>query len=141
MSYYHTRKTRKRYSNYPKPADCQFCNYQDREEPIVAETAHAYITPNRTFYDHWELRDVVDHLLVVPKRHVASLSQLDKVERAEIMDMLAEYEGKGYEVYARSPGSISRSVAHQHTHLIKTSGKARRGMLYLNKPYILWRFK
>ena len=38
----------------------------------------AIIKANRVFYDVWELHDVTDHLLVVPKRHVHSLSELDE---------------------------------------------------------------
>lgn len=138
--YYHFRKTRKRYSSFERPEKCQFCTPQNDAKRIVAETEHAFVIENRTHYDQWELRRVIDHLLIIPKRHVLGLNELQADERADIMDIIAEYEGvKGYEIYARSPKSASRSVAHQHTHLIKTDHQPGRGMFFLKKPYILWR--
>lgn len=139
--YYHSRKTRKRYNSFPAATECHFCDPQTHAEGIALETAHAHVVINRTFYDQWELRRVVDHLLVLPKRHVLSLQELNEAERLDIMNIIADYEGKGYEIYARSPVSHTRSVPHQHTHLIKTGGKTGRGLLFWRKPYILLRFR
>ncbi len=136
---FHYRKNLKRYRSYPKPAVCAFCE-ENLDERKVYETKHAYVVPNRVFYDLWELRAVTDHLLVVPKRHVRSLSQLTKAEKVDIMDILAEYEGKNYNVYARAINSKQRSVGHQHTHLIKTHDKQARGSLSVQKPYIFIKF-
>jgi diadenosine tetraphosphate (Ap4A) HIT family hydrolase len=139
--YYHFRKTRNRYIGFPKSDDCHFCDPEKNSERIIETTEYAHVIPNRTFYDQWELRKVVDHAMIIPKRHVLSLSELSAEERLDIMNLVAEYEGKGYEIYARSPVSLSRSVPHQHTHLIKTEPKVGRGLFYLSKPYILWLFK
>ena len=106
----------------------------------IAETAHAFIVPNRVFYDLWELRTVTNHLLVIPKRHVRSLSELTKAERLDIMNVLADYEGNDYNVYARAVNSLQRSVAHQHTHLIKTGTRQGRFSIFLKKPYFLLKF-
>jgi diadenosine tetraphosphate (Ap4A) HIT family hydrolase len=135
---FHYRTTKKKYAGYPKPATCPFCDRKMAYEKI-AETTHAFIAPNRVFYDLWELRTVTDHLLVIPKRHVSSLSELTPTERIDIMNVIADYEGGGYNVYARAANSPQKSVGHQHTHLIKTETHQGRLMLYLKKPYLLIR--
>ena len=139
--YYQYRRTRKKYFSFPKTDECQFCNPHKHSQQIFLETEHAYVIPNRTFYDHWELRKVADHRMVIPKKHVQTLGDLSKEELADIIGIIAEYESNNYEIYARSPNSSSRSVPHQHTHLIKTDVKPRRGLFFLNKPYILWLFR
>ena len=138
---FHYRKTRKVYTGFPKPEVCNFCDPETLANAVY-ETEHAYIVPNRVFYDVWELRDVADHLLVVPKRHVKSLSQLNTPERAAIMDVISDYEGRDYNIYARSVDSKQRSVAHQHTHLIKTTEAKRkpRALIFTRKPYFLIKF-
>lgn len=140
--YYQTRQTRKKYLSFPPADACHFCDPHTHAERVLEETTHAYIIPNRTFYDHWELRKVVDHRLLVPKQHVTSLRELEEVALADMMKVIARYESEGYEIYARSPGSVSRSVVHQHTHLIKTEPKPRwTRMIFMRKPYILWMFR
>lgn len=136
---YHYRSTRKRYNSTPKTASCPFCDPAEHKERIIRETEHAYVIPNRTFYDQWEARRVVDHLMIVPKQHVLQLQDLSQVARLDVINLMAEYEAADYQIYARSPGSKSRSVDHQHTHLIKTKGKHGRGLFILFKPYIVWR--
>ena len=76
--------------------------------------------------------------MVVPRRHVEGIYQLNKTERAELMDVIAEYEEQGYSVYARAPENKQKSVAHQHTYLIKTHGKPKNMLFTSVKPYILW---
>jgi diadenosine tetraphosphate (Ap4A) HIT family hydrolase len=137
---FHFPKTRKEYKKHLHPASCPFCHITKDKDRTLIETEHAYIVPNITFYDLWEARDVEDHLLVVPKRHVRSLSELSAAERAGIMDILAEYEAKNYNVYARAVDSTMRSVKHQHTHLIKTNPKEHRGTFFMRKPYIFFKF-
>ncbi len=139
--YYQYRRTRKKYFGFPHTDECQFCLPRKYSNQIFQETEHAYVIPNRTFYDHWELRKVVDHRMVIPKKHAQTLGDLSKEERADIMDIIADYESRDYEIYARSPNSSSRSVPHQHTHLIKTEAKPGRGLFFLDKPYILWLFR
>lgn len=140
--YYHYRKTRQKYKSHAPAQTCDFCDPKRQAAQVIAETKHAFVIDNRTHYDQWEMSRVLDHLLVVPKRHVLHLNELQAAERADIMDILADYEGtKHYEIYARSPISATRSVAHQHTHLIKTDHKPGRALLFLRKPYIVWRLR
>lgn len=98
------------------------------------------VVPNRIFYDVWELKDVTDHLMIIPKRHLSSFAEFTDVEKAEAMTLMGEYETNGYNVYARAVKSGQRTIEHQHTHLIKTHHKLGRGLLNLQKPYIFFKF-
>lgn len=77
------------------------------------------------------------HLMVIPKKHVAHLSNLPATERHAIMDLIAKYEEHGYDVYLRSPVNPTRSVTHQHTHLIKTEKKLSNFIFFIARPYLL----
>jgi diadenosine tetraphosphate (Ap4A) HIT family hydrolase len=96
-----------------------------------------YIIPNRVAYDMFEGRRVIDHLMVIPKRHVDTLQGFTDQEKVDHMTILGEYEAKGYNIYARGVGSVSRSVAHQHTHLIKMVQKKSKFILFVEAPHIL----
>ena len=133
---HHYRKTVKKYFDRQKVTECPFCASATLAR-AVKETKSAYIVPNLTFYDVWEGHNVLDHLIVVPKRHVKSMKDLTEAERLEIIDLIADYESQDYSAYARGVGTITRSVEHQHTHLIKLDHKRPKFSLYLHKPYFL----
>lgn len=137
---YHYRKSRNEYARYPKPKDCPFCDAQETGQRILRETEHALVIPNRTFYDVWETRSVLDHLLVIPKRHVKSLSELSDAEKLDIVTLIGDYEKGDYSMYARAGTSVTRSVGHQHTHLIKTDAKMAKFYLHIKKPYLTVKF-
>jgi diadenosine tetraphosphate (Ap4A) HIT family hydrolase len=134
---YHKRKTRKKYDAYPKPAACQFCDPAEITSRLVRETELAWVIKNRTFYDMWEMSKVLDHLMIVPKRHVASLSELTDAEKLDVMNLVGQYESTDYNIYARAVTNTRRSVAHQHTHLIKTDHKLARFLLHVRRPYFM----
>jgi diadenosine tetraphosphate (Ap4A) HIT family hydrolase len=136
---YHYRKTRKVYKSFPKPETCQFCDISQMEH-IIEETLHARIIKNRVYYDVWESRDVSDHLMIIPKRHVRTLNDLTDEERVDIMKLIGKYEADHYNVYARSMESVTRSVPHQHTHLIKAEPKLARVTIAVRRPYWLIKF-
>lgn len=118
---------------------CVFCADKIKDE-IIYETPLAYVVPNQTFYDLWEGRTVVDHLMVIPKRHMTTLGELQPDESVEIMQIIGRYEAEGYNVYARGVDSVSRSQSHQHTHLIKTAHEKPKGIFYIEKPYVVVKF-
>ncbi len=139
---YRTRKNTKAY----KPASqkkkleagikaCPFCNPKARE--IVEQGKFSYVTKNTYGYQYWEFMGVADHLMIVPKRHVEGLSDLNSAERNEIMDTISRFEAKGYNVYAREKNNPVKSVPHQHTHLLKTDNRLARFAVYFKKPYLL----
>ena len=140
---YHSRKTRKTYDSRLRTdgAACSLCVISDMESQKIDETALFYVIKNRTKYDYWELSNVDDHLMVVPKRHVEGLAGFTDTEKLDYMKILATYETKGFNVYARRLGNPRRSVQHQHTHLIKDDGKEAIFTAYLRKPYGVIRFQ
>lgn len=132
----HRRKTIQKYRSHQKTDGCPFCRVGTLTSAVY-EDKFIYIVPNLTKYDLWELHDVVDHLLIIPKRHVVTLGELTNKERLAVMDQIAGYEAKGYNIYARGVGFIKRSVKHQHTHLIKATNKKPRLAIFLQSPYYL----
>ncbi|MEI6266855.1 MAG: hypothetical protein WCP14_03125 [bacterium] len=135
---YHYRKTYLKYKSRQNKKICPFCA-EDRLEKAVYQDDYVYIVPNLTKYDLWELHDVTEHLLIIPKRHVEALKELTTEEKLAIINQVADFESKGYSVYARGVGFVKRSVKHQHTHLIKVSNKEPNIALFLNKPRYLFK--
>ncbi len=136
---YFYRKNYKKYLSFPPGKFCSLCE-DDLSGRSIKITNHAYVLPNRMAYDSWELRNVTEHLMIVPKQHVTKLIELPKEARLDIMNLYAEYEAEGYNLYARDIGNIQRSQHHQHTHLIRTEQKRARGSLVLLKPYFFIKF-
>lgn len=138
---HHFRKTRSTYARHNKGDTmldkCTFCNEVDIKKNIIAEGKTMFIIPNRVSYDMFEGRRVLSHLMIIPKRHVESLKDFTNEEAAEMVHTSAKYEAEGYNVYARGVGSISRSVRHQHTHLIKLENKKSKAIFFIRKPYFL----
>lgn len=119
---------------------CSFCDLDaDTRARIVKQNKHSYIVNIRTQYDTWEGHDVSEHYMVIPNRHVRHFKELTPLEKLEIMDAMADYESQGFNVYARGVNSPRRSMVHQHTHLIKIHGKRNKFMLFMEKPYFLFR--
>lgn len=133
---HHYRSTIKLYKERQKTNICPFCNPKTLANAVY-ENDELYIVPNLTQYDLWEMHNVVDHLLIIPKQHVEALAGLSTKERAALVDIMAQYEVLGYSAYARGVGFVGRSVRHQHTHLIKVDNTQPKAALFLQKPYIL----
>lgn len=140
---YRSRKTTKAYN--PKESRhqyqaaelaCPFCDLDDRR--IYKETASLRVMANKFPYEYWDNHGVIEHLLMVPKRHVESLGELSDAEKIEAMQLMAEYESAGYSVYWRSKTNGSRSVPHQHTHLIRVNDVSPHLSIYSEKPYFVW---
>ena len=113
-----------------------FCDQNNTQE-VLTQNKTMYVIANRVSYDIFEGCPVLDHLMVIPKRHVETLNDFTDQEKIDHMTIAGNYERQGYGVYARGVESVTRSVKHQHTHLIKLSGSLPKGILYLKKPYFL----
>ncbi|HEY8886704.1 MAG TPA: HIT domain-containing protein [Candidatus Microsaccharimonas sp.] len=137
----HYSKTRRQYVKLNKSdrghRECAFCDDDTLKERVTQETETMLVIPNRVSYDLFEGRKVEDHLMVLPKRHLELMNDFTDQEQLELMKIIGEYEAKGYSMYARGSGSITRSVKHQHTHLIKLENKIPSFSLFLRKPYVL----
>lgn len=137
---HHYRKTKTIYSKHNaldiKKDTCNFC-HPDTKDKILYENDSMYVAANRVSYDIFEDRKVTDHLMVIPKKHHESIQSFNDKEKCDAMNVMGEYEAKGYSVYARGLGSPTRSVKHQHTHLIKLVDKLSKMIIYARKPYVL----
>lgn len=136
----HYRKTKVKYNSHRK-ADkkvqaCGFCDAEVSERHVL-ETQTVMVIPNRISYDMFEGRRVTEHLMVIPKQHRESFVDFTQQEQLETMQVIAKYETEGYNIYARGVGSISRSMKHQHTHLIKLSQQSSRAIFFIKRPYFL----
>jgi len=140
MPHYRTSKNQKAYAAHTNKARksnvCQFCELAAGSDEVVKIHKHFKILKNIFPYDNWDAQDVLDHLMITPIKHTESLSTLGDKAAVEFVQLISSYEKNGYDVFARSPHSTTKSVPHQHTHLIKTGGKKHKGVLHLQKPYI-----
>ena len=136
---YHYRKTRTTYNKHNKAdvtlQECTFC--RDQGDNVIAENDTMYVIPNRVSYDVFESMHVIDHLMVIPKKHHETMATFDDAEKLDAMRIMGEYEAQGYSVYGRGKGSASRSVKHQHTHLLKLDNKPSSLVIYARKPYFM----
>lgn len=119
-----------------QPKGCPFCRIEKGSDQLVEETKYFKIIRNIFSYSLWDGQNVADHLMLVPKKHTASIADIPKAAAAEFIEILGRYEKKSYNIYARAPASVIKSVVHQHTHLIKPVGRPKRFVLLLRKPFI-----
>jgi len=143
MLFVSTRKklNQKRYVDYRKikPLErCDFCEFNNHSIEVVAEYDYFWIITNSFGYDIWDNMEVKEHLMIVPKYHTESISKLELNAITEYAKIIAKYDSDGYSFYARAAENESKSVPHQHTHLLKFNGKRKRLMLFIEKPYLLW---
>lgn len=137
-----TRKNAKRYAQHRKTVhpktDCIFCDSREDDPYFIKQTKSFKIIKNQFPYTQWDGQGVLDHIMVIPKTHTDTLSDLTAHEAIEFVDLISSYEARGYSVYSRAPSSTRKTVFHQHTHLIKLDNKTKRFMVYIKKPYILF---
>lgn len=136
-----TRKVQKQYRRYMERSDksiCYFCKLDEAEAPKpVQDYTHFYVAPNQFSYAMWDACKVIDHLMLIPKKHRVGLASFSAKELDEMAKIIAEYETKGYTFYGRATETVTGSVAHQHTHLVKLERKRRSWIVYLRKPHVL----
>jgi diadenosine tetraphosphate (Ap4A) HIT family hydrolase len=132
---YNPADSKKRYIS--KSLACPFCELDDRK--VYKDGPHCMVVANLHPYEFWDMHNVVEHVLLIPKRHVESLDELSDEEKLEVMSTMAEYEAQGYSVYWRSQTNGARTVPHQHTHLIKVDNSHTRFSVYSEKPYFVWK--
>ena len=135
-----SRREEKKYVRYqkhePKSTSCVFCDFNNTDDQFIKETKSFKIVKNRFAYSYWDNQGVLDHLMLIPKRHVDTFNDFTSQEAIEFVDILGSYESQGYDNASRAPLSTERTVVHQHTHLIKLDRKAKKLVLYLKKPLI-----
>jgi len=141
---YRNRKEYKVYKKHTvktqKAGVCEFCKITAGKDQFVEETKSFKVIKNIFPYTYWDYRRVIEHLMIVPKKHIDTLDDITESEAAEYLQLLGGYESRGYDVFARAPDSVSRSVPHQHMHLIKPEKKPVRFLLYIKRPYLRIKF-
>ncbi len=138
-----TRKRReeKQYRKLKKrqPSDvCNFCKITPGHDEFIEEGQYFKIITNRFHYSYWDEQAVQHQVMLVPKDHIDSISKLPVAAAKEFLDYIGKYEERGYSVYARPPQSVTKTITHQHTHLIKTDGKRKKLIVYSRKPFLLF---
>lgn len=136
-----SRKEDRQYVRYTKQlrkrgSPCQFCTMSPDDPKFIKKTKYFLVIKNLIAYSLWDGHEVVDHLLLCPIWHATSLKEIPPEAAKEFLEIIADYEQQGYNVYARAPQSKARSVIHQHTHLIKGSPKSKSFMMFTKKPYL-----
>jgi diadenosine tetraphosphate (Ap4A) HIT family hydrolase len=134
-----SRKEQKRYQKYAatRTNACDFCDFTENAEQVLAQHVHFWVVKNMFGYDIWDGMDVGEHLMVVPKRHIDSIGHFTPEESKEYLKIISDYEVEGYSFYGRAAQNVSKSVQHQHTHLIRLGSKKARALLYVRKPHYL----
>jgi ATP adenylyltransferase len=114
---------------------CDFCHFRNTHSQVVEEYPLFWKVKNIFAYDTWDGCRVNEHLMLVPKRHVTSLSELDEIEKSQYVDLVASAEDDGYNIFSRASAASTKSVPHQHTHLIKYEPRQLKVLLYLRYPH------
>ncbi len=99
--------------------NCPFCNFKDDR---ILKNAKDFLV----IFSNPRL--VRGHLLIIPKRHVGKISELEKNEKEELVNLMGEYEDKILEKLASSCDirinykpfleNSKTHVNHLHVHLI-----------------------
>lgn len=139
MAIARSRRNEKAYRKYlaNNKEVCAFCSINKGHPQYIAETKSFKVVRNDFPYKVWNRQVVIDHLMVIPKKHIRSLAELTADEAAEYVKLIGGYEQRGYHMYARATNSATRSFVHQHTHLIQGDGRLHRFLLFVYKPYVL----
>lgn len=120
-----------------KNRECPFCAIEKGHSEYIEETRFLKVIKNLIPYSVWDGQGVVAHLMIVPKEHTDKLGDLSAEAAVEYLKLIDKYETLGYNLYARAPASTVKTVAHQHSHLIKLDHKPRNFLFLLRKPFYI----
>lgn len=106
-------------ARFGKNAPCPLCE-DIANRYVEFSTDTMLVMANDYPYYMFDGMTVNKHTMLVPRRHVSSLSQLDKKEQSEYWKLYLKLSDMGYNTMTRPTGNHRRSVqGHVHTHLIK----------------------
>lgn len=140
MPEFRSRREQLKYKKWKKDGlkSCLFCSIVKGDEQLIKETSLFKVVKNNFPFSLWDTRGVVDHIMVVPKRHINGVYKFNDKELAEFSKLIKSYDKDGYNIYLRTSGSSAKSIDHQHTHLIKLDDKSKKFIFFLRKPLIRW---
>ena len=128
-----------RQKNQNSPKDYNFYERVKNEKGVVEDLDFFIVAKNLFSYQIWDGFEVREHLLVIPKRFVEGINEFSKQEFDEFQKILAKYEAKGFSIYARAPKNKSKTVMHQHTHLIIHSNRRLKWLISKQGKILWWR--
>lgn len=96
-------------------SDCPFCS----EDDAIVKSEHAYAR-----FDKYPVNP--GHVLVIPRRHVASFFETSQSERREMLNLVDEmksfldrrYSPDGYNIGVNVGETSGQTIMHVHVHLI-----------------------
>ena len=103
-------------NHYGDTPPCPFCATDERE--VIEEVTAIQVVRNDFPYDYFDGKHVVQHLMIVPRRHIGLLQDFQPDEEHEYWQLMTRYHKNGYSSFTRSAIDTARSVPdHLHTHL------------------------
>lgn len=137
-----TRKSQKRYMEHDNglgAKECQFCDITHKEpRKVYEETTYFYRVENNFGYDIWDGHRVVEHQMIVPKRHFTTWSDMNDKEGKEYLQLITQAEKNGYCLYTRGINGPTKSVPHAHSHLIKLDPNHQiKQYVFIRKPHLV----
>ena len=108
-----------KYSDYLKTVtECPLCSGPKRVNEVILQSDKSFLTYALSPYHK-------HHLLVVPNRHVESLSELDESEMEDIdalqekaLEILKKLSYTNISLLVREGNVENKSVSHTHFHII-----------------------
>ncbi len=134
------RSLQKRYDKDVKdsPKDlCVFCEIKPNDDQFIDQTKYFMVVKNIYPYSVWDGQGVLDHIMIMPKRHTVAVADFNKNELEDFNQLLQKYDLLDYDFAGRTAKSKGKSIAHQHTHLIKTDGKKKKIIFFNKSPHLL----
>jgi len=102
----------------PTSDACPFCEFPQVSEPMAQ---------NGTFYAKYDTYPVsAGHVLLIPRRHIASFFEMSKKERDDFFDLLLRvreaiqegFKPDGFNIGVNIGLAAGQTVMHLHVHLI-----------------------
>lgn len=98
--------------------NCPFCEFIRSQEPVAERGTF--------FAKHDKYPVSPGHILLIPRRHVATFFELNEQERKDFFDLLLEvhdmlqrqYEPNGFNIGVNIGYAAGQTVMHLHIHLI-----------------------
>ncbi len=112
------------YRQYKPSENCAFCDRKNRK--LISnnkDEEYLYVAENDFKFSFWDMQEVVDHLLIIPVRHISCMSKMNNQELDQYLHLIEKYSKLGYDIFIKSSLSEAKTMEHLHIHLIKTKGK------------------
>ncbi len=132
----HHKKYLQHLKDHPPSKVCDFCDFKDNTERDIKHHTYFWVTDVMAQYDLWDNHGVKDQRMIVPKRHVEHIGEFSPEEALEYHAIVSQYDLLGYSLYQRAPVNNSRTIIHQHSHLISLADRQKKFVIYNSKPHI-----